>query len=146
VLPELRTLDLWPNPFRKKLARELVEAKWPELRTLSLHLGNCFDHVVRDLVALIHRTDMPALVDLRLLAFRHAQTLIEQLSRAPLLARLETLDLRHGSISDHGVRPILANAGAFAHLSRLDLSDTAITAKMFARLRHLLPNVVGKSP
>jgi uncharacterized protein (TIGR02996 family) len=146
VLPELRTLDIWPNPFRKKLARELVEAQWPALRTLSLHLGYCFDHVVRDLVALIHRTDMPALVDLRLLAFRHAQTLIEQLSRAPLLARLETLDLRHGSISDHGVRPILANAGAFAHLSRLDLSDTAITAKMFARLRHLLPNVVGKSP
>ncbi|MBA3499886.1 MAG: TIGR02996 domain-containing protein [Myxococcota bacterium] len=146
VLPELRTIDVWPNPFRKKLARELLEAPWPKLRTLSLHLGNCHDHVVRELVALLNRTDLPALVDLRLPAFRHAQTLIEQLSRSPLLARLQTLDLSHGSISDHGVRPILANADAFAHLSRLDLSDTAVTAKTFARLRHVLPNVVGKSP
>lgn len=146
TLPALRTLDLWPNPFRKKLAREILEAAWPDLRTLSLHLGHCHDHVVRELVALIHRTDMPALVDLRLPAFRHAQTLIEQLARAPVLARLQSLDLRHGSISDHGVRPILANTDAFAHLTRLDLSDTAITPKMFARLRHALPNVVGKSP
>jgi hypothetical protein len=146
VLPQLRTLDLWPNPFRKKLARELVEAPWPELRTLSLHLGNCHDHVARELISLIHRPDMPALVDLRLIAFRHAQTLVEQLSRAPVLARLETLDLRHGSISDHGVRPILAHPDAFAHLARLDLSDTAISKKTFARLRHVLPNVVGKSP
>jgi len=146
VLPELRSISLWPMPLKRRGARELVEAEWPKLRSLRIHLGNSLDHIAREIVTLIHRNDMPALADLGLLAYKHAETILDELARAPLLARLETLDLRHGRISDRGVRPLLANAAAFRHLARIDLSDAAISAKVFARLQTLLPNVVGESP
>lgn len=146
VLPELRSFSLSPMPFRKKLARELVEAHTPKLHTLRIDLSNMHDHVVRDLVTLIHRDDMPALAHLALPAYRHAEQLLDELARAPLLARLQTLDLRRGQITDRGLRPMLANVAAFRHLARIDLSETAITPKTLARLRHLLPNVIGKPP
>ena len=146
VAPALRVLRLWPMPMRKKLARELIEATWPQLESLQLHLGQAHEHVMREIVTLIHRSDMPALVHLGLVAYSRAETILEELSRAPLLARLETLDLRHGRISDRGLRPLLTNAAAFRHLARIDLSETGISAKQFERARKLLPNVVGESP
>ena len=145
-LPELRTLSLWAMPLKRKLARELVEAKWPKLRSLSLNLGNSPEHITREIVMLMHRTDMPGLRHLGLLAFQDAEKVIEELSRAPLLARLESLELRHGKISDRGVKPMLVHAAAFEHLRFIDLRGTAITVKQLARLVHRLPNVVGKSP
>lgn len=132
--PELRELALWPMPFRKKIARELVEAPWPALASLTLNMGNSPDHIAREIVALIHRPDLPALRHLALHAYQHADTLLDELARAPLLAQLQSLDLRHAKLTDRGVRPILQNPGAFRHVT-IDLSETAVSDKVLARIR-----------
>jgi uncharacterized protein (TIGR02996 family) len=131
--PALRELALWPMPFRKKVARQLVEARWPVLERLTLNMGNSLDHCAREIVALIHRRDLPALRHLALHAYQQADTLLDELSRAPLLAQLSSLDLRHAKLSDRGVRPILANPSAFRHVA-IDLSETAVTEKTLARI------------
>jgi uncharacterized protein (TIGR02996 family) len=132
--PRLRELALWPMPFRKKVARQLLEAPWPALESLTLNMANSLEHIAREIVALIHRRDLPALRHLALPAYQHADALLDELSRAPLLAQLESLDLRHAKLTDRGARPILANPGAFRHL-HLDLSHTAVTDKVLARIR-----------
>lgn len=142
--PALQSLRLWPLPMRKKLARELLEAKWPSLRSLELHLGNSATHVTREVITLLFRQDL-ALAHLGILACSQGDTLLDVLSRAPLLKRLETLSLRQARISERGLRPLLVHADRFAHLAQIDLTDIAISAKVLVRLRAVLPNVVGKS-
>jgi uncharacterized protein (TIGR02996 family) len=132
--PAVRELALWPMPFRKKIARQLVEAPWPSLETLTLNMGNSLDHIAREIVALIHRRDLPALRHLALHAYQHADTLLDELSRAPLLAQLQSLDLRHAKLTDRGVRPILTNPDAFRHVT-IDLSETGVSEKVLARIR-----------
>jgi uncharacterized protein (TIGR02996 family) len=143
VLPELRSAALRPMALRRRGAKELIEAAWPKLESLRITFDDYPMHVEREITALVHRTDMPALAHLALIGYRSADSVIEALARAPLLGRLATLDLSQSTVTDGGVRPILANPDAFRHLAVLDLSGTQVSRRQFARLQRLLPNAVA---
>lgn len=142
VLPELRAMALRPMPLRRRGAKELLEADWPRLRSLRITFQDQLDHVAREVVQLVGR-DHPCLAELALVGFRGAEAVIEALVSSPLLRRLETLDLSHGHVSDRGVRPILASAARFAHLTVLDLSSTQVTPSALARLQRVVPGARG---
>jgi len=143
VAPQLRTLSMWPTPLRRRVAKELVEAAWPALRSLSINLGNSPDHITREIIALMQRTDMPALRHVGLIAYQNVEAILYELVRSPVLARLETLDLRHAKLSDRAIRQILKNAVAFEHLARIDLSDIAFSTNALEGLQKRLPSIVG---
>ena len=143
VLPELRRLALRPMPLRRRGGKELLEAEWPLLESLRITFHDYPEHVSREITQLVHRDDMPALAHLGLVAYRSADDVIDVLARSPILRRLATLDLSHGQVTDRGLLPILSNVDAFRHLAVLDLSSTAISRTVFARLQRLLPNAVG---
>lgn len=145
VLPELRVFALRPRPLRRKLGRELVEAAWPNLRSLRITFTDYPDHIAREITALVHRDDMPALAHLALVGYSAADEVLDALSRSPLLAHLQTLDLSHGQLTDRGLRPVLAAPEAFAHLASFDISGTQVSRTAFGRLAARVPNAVGSS-
>ncbi|HLL25915.1 MAG TPA: TIGR02996 domain-containing protein [Kofleriaceae bacterium] len=146
ALPALERATFRPTPLRRRGARELVDAVWPALHRLELHLESALQHVSRELVALLHREDMPALAHLALDGASDGDRLVAELVRSPLVPRLVTLDLRRGTLSDCGARMLLARPEVFAHLTRIDVSEGALSRITCARLRNALPNVVGNSP
>jgi len=143
-LPELRRLELAPAALRRRTGREIARARWPCLEALRLVFGTYPDHVTREINELVHRTDLPHLQHLALVGYRGCDELVEALGRSPVLGRLRSLELSHGMLSDRGNRAILANAGAFAHLERLDVTGSPqLSRPGFTKLRRALPCAIG---
>nr|MBA3821628.1 molybdenum metabolism regulator [Deltaproteobacteria bacterium] len=87
-----------------------------------------------------HR-DLPALTHLALIRYHGCDSLIDALARSPVLRRLRALDLSRGALTDRGLRPILADPAAFAHLT-LDVSGTQLSRSGYAKLQRAIPGAV----
>lgn len=144
TLPELRRAVFAPAALPRRTAAQLARARWPRLEELRITFGGYAHAIGRELVALVARTDLPALAHLALVGYQACDELVDALVGSPVLARLRVLELTHGVLTDRGARTLLAHAGAFAHLDRLDLTGSSQLARAtVARLRRALPATIG---
>ena len=117
------------------------ECDLPALRHLELWLGTDNyggDATAEDLATILTGARLPSLTYLGLRDSEIADQVAAALAGAPVVARLETLDLSLGALSDVGAAALLAGQ-PLIHLSRLDINHHFLTEAMSQRLRAELP-------
>ena len=134
--PALRSLVLQGGGLPAVLARRVVAGDYPALEHLELWLGVSDyggDTTPGDLAPVL---DGKAHTGVRSLGLRNAEKTdvwVRALADAPLLDRLENLDLSMGTLTDEGAR-ILLDAAGFRELNRLDLHHHYMTEGMEKRV------------
>ncbi|WP_150252782.1 STM4015 family protein [Nocardiopsis deserti] len=134
----LRSLTLQSGGLPGRIAREVVSSGLPALEHLELWLG-MEDYggstTPQDLAPVLSGGVFPRL---RYLGVRNAQKLdewIPALAGAPVVKRVEVLDLSLGCLTDRGGQVLLDRADAFAGLRGLDLlSHHFLSEEMEERL------------
>jgi hypothetical protein len=124
--------------------RGFADSSFPALADLELWLGTQEyggDAVVEDLAPLMNGAELPALKRLALRNAEIADDVATALAAAPVVARLESLDLSMGALSDAGAEALLLGQ-PLTHLRSLDLSHHFMSAEMAARFREELPGVL----
>jgi uncharacterized protein (TIGR02996 family) len=117
-LPELRSLSLQVEDEAPEVFDELIAARWPKLERFEL-----WDRFgVAELEPLLHVLSALPLTHLSLPYTEQAERLLARLVQLPLLKRLRVLDLHEAVLGVAGIELLRANAGAFRHLERLDLT------------------------
>jgi hypothetical protein len=93
-----------------------------------------------DLESILSGVAFPKLRHLGLRDAENADELAVALAHAPVVARLESLDLSLGTLSDVGAAALLAGQ-PLTHLKRLDLHHHFLSDAMIERLWRALPDV-----
>ncbi|HEY1813965.1 MAG TPA: TIGR02996 domain-containing protein [Kofleriaceae bacterium] len=145
VAPNLRDLEVVTGGMSAECLRAFATANVPMLESMSLWLGS--DNygatgTVDDLGALLAAAGVPKLRRLGIMNSEIADTLIEPLAGSNVLKQLTELDLRYGTLTDEGAERLLANARAFGHLAKLDLSANCLSSDTTQRVRGICANVV----
>ncbi|GAB3142459.1 STM4015 family protein [Micromonospora sonneratiae] len=132
----LRELAFESGGLPGTVVRAVGECDLPALRHLELWLGSPNyrgDATIDDLAPILAGTRLPAL---RYLGLRDAQIADEvaaAVAVAPVVARLETLDLSLGTLGDEGAAALLAGQ-PLTHLRRLDLHHHFVDRELADRL------------
>jgi hypothetical protein len=139
IHPKLETLIVEAGGLPLQVVREALGADTPELRHLELWLGS--DNYgatssVADLAALFAGKLFPNLRHLGLRDCEYADELARALAAAPLLGRLESVDLSLGTLGDDGGK-VLAATPAVRGLKRLDLHRHYMSDGVMQSLRTL---------
>ena len=145
VVPKLRDLEVVTGGMSSECLRAFASANAPMLETMDLWLGSDnygANGTVDDLGALFAATGVPQLRHLGLMNSEIADSFIEALAGSKILKQLTELDLRYGTLSDEGAARLAANARAFAHLAKLDLSDNCMSSDGVERVRGISANVI----
>jgi hypothetical protein len=140
----LRTLVFESGGLPPGTVRAVGESVIPELEHLEFYLGDeeyGGGTTVEDLASwLFDGETFPKLRHLGLRDAPNADEIAAALAHAPVVARLETLDLSLGAFGDEGAAALLAGQ-PLRHLSRLDLHHHFLTDEMAHRLREELPGI-----
>ncbi|MFY7065559.1 STM4015 family protein [Nocardiopsis changdeensis] len=146
-LPEhrwLRELTVESGGLRPEVVRDVCASDLPGLRSLELWLGD-EDYgggaTPDDLAPLLSGGAFPKLEHLGLLNTRGADSWVAPLAGSEVLARVRSLGLDLGDLTDEGGRAIIEHAGAFAHLERLGLHHHFLSEDVQAGIRAALPGV-----
>jgi hypothetical protein len=150
--------DLSLQPFRHEHLEELtfqagglppqvVQAlgacELPSLTGLDLYLGSRWysgGATGADLEGMLSGRAFPRLRHLGLRNAENADEIAAAVADAPIVARLESLDLSLGNLSDEGAAALLAGQ-PLTHLKSLDLHHHYLSDAMIARLWEALPGV-----
>lgn len=139
-LPRLKHFIHFSSTF-DELAN-LRSANWPQLETLSIAFGgdeyNPNPVTMDDVMSFVR--EVPAKVThlgLRNLSF--TDELIAPLAGTATLKRLNELDLSFGVLLERGAELLHRHAAAFAHLKKLDVTDTGLTD--FDALKEKIPGL-----
>lgn len=133
----LREFALESGGLPAPVVRSVGECDLPHLRHLELWLGTEAyggDATVDDLAPILNGSRLPALTHLGLRDSEIADEVAAALAGAPVVARLETLDLSLGALSDAGAASLLAGQ-PLTHLRTLDLHHHFLSDAMRDRLR-----------
>ncbi|MBA3501455.1 MAG: hypothetical protein H0T65_13910, partial [Deltaproteobacteria bacterium] len=136
-LPKLESLHLETGGLGRENLHAIAQAKWPSLVELVLYLGTHrygADATVADVDALLAR-EFPKLERLALCNSEIPDAIVRALTKSPLLARLNTLDLSKGTMTDADAHPLIESFGAFKHLEKLDLSENYLSPATTEALR-----------
>jgi len=139
----LRELAFESGGLPAGIVRLVTECDLPALEHLELWLGVSFyggDTEPADLAPILAGTRYPVLRHLGLRNAEIADQVAAALAGAPVVARLEALDLSLGILGDDGAEALLAGQ-PLTHLRRLDLHHHFLSDAMMARLRADLPGV-----
>ncbi|GAB3142456.1 STM4015 family protein [Micromonospora sonneratiae] len=139
----LRELAFESGGLPATVVRAVGECDLPALEHLELWLGSSYyqgDATVADLAPILAGTRLPALRHLGLRDAEITDEIAAELGTAPVVARLDTLDLSMGALGDEGVAALLAGQ-PLTHLRRLDLHHHFVGEESAARLTAALPNV-----
>jgi hypothetical protein len=120
--------------------RGVAASDLPALTTLDLWLGTSEyggDGEVADLAPILAGDRLPALRHLGLRNSEIQDDICTALAIAPVLARLHTLDLSMGVLTDRGATALLGGQ-PLTHLRRLDLHYNYLSAEIRDRLRETL--------
>lgn len=134
----LRSLTVESGGLPGSATRGIASSGLPALERLELWLGvedYGGDTSPGDLAPLLSGEGFP---ELRYLGVRNAERLdewIPVLAEAPLLKRLEVLDLSLGILTDEGGRVLVERAAAFSGLRELDLHHHYLSEEMEERVR-----------
>ncbi|WP_163997168.1 TIGR02996 domain-containing protein [Pyxidicoccus caerfyrddinensis] len=143
-LPELREFRLETTALSLEAVRSIAHARWPKLERLEVWFGSTAagaEGGVDDLQPLLDARGVPELRHLGLCNAEFTDALCEALPRSKVLKQLHTLDLSRGTMTDAGAEKLVANAAAFAHLRRLDVTQNQLGTGAAARLAKLCPDV-----
>lgn len=135
----LRSLAIETGGLPRSVLAEIIAAKLPRLEHLELYLGTDnygWDGTVQDLAPLLTGEQFPKLVYLGLRNSQIQDEVAKAVVTAPILAKLQTLDLSLGTLSDVGGEALL-NSPAIKKLKRLDLHRHYLSDEMMERLGEL---------
>ena len=123
------------------MVRAVAGSEFPELTDLELYLGTSEyfgGSEVADLAGILEGTAFPKLRYLGLRNAENSDEIAAAVAHAPVVARLEVLDLSLGSLGDEGAAALLAGQ-PLTHLKKLDLHHHFISEPMQDRLRRPCP-------
>ncbi|MEV4417141.1 STM4015 family protein [Catellatospora sp. NPDC049609] len=132
----LREFTIESGGLPAEVVRAVGECDLPALTHLELWLGTDNyggDATVEDLAPILSGTRLPALTSLGLRDSEIADQVAAALAGAPVVARLEKLDLSLGMLGDEGAAALLAGQ-PLIHLRKLDLHHHFIGEAHLARL------------
>jgi hypothetical protein len=141
--PELRELTFQSGGLPPEVVRAVAGSEFPELTDLELYLGEeeyFGGSEAADLAGILDGTHFPALRYLGLRDADNADEIAAAVAHAPIVSRLEVLDLSLGTLGDEGAAALLAGQ-PLTHLKKLDLHHHYISEAMQERLRAALPGV-----
>ncbi|MEV1053006.1 STM4015 family protein [Streptomyces sp. NPDC049887] len=136
----LRTLVIESGGLPVEVVRGVAACELPSLENLDLWLGTSGyggDAELSDLQPFLAGTRLP---ELRCLALRNSEIQDEiaaALAAAPVVARLEVLDLSMGTLGDQGAAALLEGQ-PLTHLRKLDLHHHFVSGPMAERIRNSL--------
>lgn len=139
----LRTLVFESGGLAAEAIRAVGRSELPELEHLEFYFGDPEyggDGEVRDIDWLLDGAGLPKLRHLGLRDSPIEDEIAAAVAHAPVVARLETLDLSLGTLGDEGAAALLAGQ-PLTHLTKLDLHHHFMSDVMMQRLREALPGV-----
>ncbi|MFB7371450.1 STM4015 family protein [Streptomyces sp. NPDC056222] len=132
----LRTLVVESGGLGAEVVRGIAGSDLPALEKLDLWLGTDEyggDSTVADLEPLFAGTRLPALRHLGLRNSVIQDEIAAAVASAPVVARLDRLDLSMGTLTDEGAEALLAGQ-PLTHLTHLDLFHHYLSEKMSERI------------
>ena len=144
-LPEVRRFATLTGGLQKDAIASITKAKWPKLERLELQIGSSrYDSDIDpdDLRPIFDGEGLPpTLTHLGLANYEYTNEILPLLAASKILPRLRSLDLSLGPCGgDEGVERLLALKDAFAHLERLDLSESWLDPDGTRLVKAALPN------
>jgi hypothetical protein len=139
----LRVLRFESGGLPAEVVRAVGQCDLPNLEHLELWLGvenYGGEASVDDLEAILTGERLPALTHLGLQDSEIEDEIAAAVGAAPVVARLETLSLSMGTLTDRGAEALLTGQ-PLTHLRRLDLRHHFLTEPMVKRLGEALPGV-----
>jgi hypothetical protein len=136
----LRTLTIETGGMPVDAVRGVAESDLPALVHLDLWLGTSEyggDSEVADLAPILAGTRLPALKHLALRNSEMQDDICAALASAPVVARLDVLDVSMGVLTDDGATALLTGQ-PLTHLTTLDLHHNYLSPAMSDRLRDSL--------
>ncbi|WP_030908820.1 STM4015 family protein [Streptosporangium amethystogenes] len=133
----LRILRFETGGLPPDVARAVGESEFPALEYLELWLGTedyGGDTTVADLAGILSGERLPALRHLGLQDSEIQDEVAAAVAAAPVVARLESLALSMGTLTDAGAEALM-ESGSLTHLRRLDLHHHFLSDAMAERLR-----------
>ncbi|WP_432922033.1 STM4015 family protein [Microbispora sp. CA-135349] len=139
----LRMLRFETGGLPAKVVRAIGACDLPALEHLDLWLGiqeYGGDATVADLAPILSGDRLPTLRHLGLQDSEIQDEIAAAVASAPVVARLESLALSMGMLTDAGAEALLGGQ-PLTHLNRLDLHHHFLTDAMVARVTEALPGV-----
>jgi catechol 2,3-dioxygenase-like lactoylglutathione lyase family enzyme len=139
----LRTLVFESGGLNPRVFRAVGESEIPELEHLEFYFGEeeyGGGAGVDDIAWLLSGEKFPKLRHLGLRDAPNQDEIAAALAHAPIVARLEELDLSLGTLGDEGAAALLAGQ-PLTHLRKLDLHHHFMSSAMTQRLHEALPDV-----
>ena len=139
----LRKLVFESGGLSAEVVRMVGESDIPELEHLEFYFGDPEyggGAEVERIAWLLSGEKFPKLRHLGLRDAPNADEIAAALAHAPIVARLESLDLSLGALGDEGAAALLAGQ-PLTHLKSLDLHHHFISSAMTERLTEALPCV-----
>ncbi|RAY10898.1 leucine-rich repeat domain-containing protein [Actinomadura craniellae] len=139
----LRTLRIESAGLRSHVVRTVGACELPALEHLELWLGvetQGGSATAADLAPILGGERLPSLRHLGLRNSEIQDEIAAAVASAPVVARLESLDLSMGALTDAGAEALLSGQ-PLTHLKELDLHHHYLTDAMMDRLRAALPGV-----
>lgn len=139
---QLKKLIIETGGMSNDTINNIAEANLPELEHLELWLGTeeyGFEATAKDVLEAVQGTDGKHFPKLRYLGLRNsaiADDLATALEGAPILERIEVLDLSMGNLSDKGAEALIDNP-AIKNLSRLILDHHYMSDETIEQFRDL---------
>ena len=144
----LRSLTIETGGMPRRLFDEVRASELPALESLELWLGTegyGGEVTLEDLKPLLTGNLFPALKHLGLRDSEIVDGIAAALKTAPIVARLDSLDLSLGTLSDEGGQALLDNP-ALKRLKQLNLHHHYLSEKMMAALKREFRNVNVDDP
>lgn len=139
----LRELRFESGGLPADVVRAVGASDLPALRRLDLWLGQAgygANTTVDDLAPVLAGTNLPALRHLALANAEIADAVAAAVANAPVVDRLEVLDLSMGTLTDAGAEALLAGR-SLTHLRELDLHHHYLSPRWQKQLVEALPGV-----
>ena len=139
----LRMLRFETGGLPASVVRGVAESEFPALKYLELWLGVSGyggDATVADLAPILSGERLPALRHLGLQDSEIQDEIAAAVASAPVVARLESLALSMGVLTDEGAEALLSGQ-PLTHLKRLDLHHHFMSDAMTSRVETALAGV-----
>lgn len=143
----LRKLVVQTGGMAKNILTDAFEANAP-LEHLELWLGSDdygADTSVKDLEPIMAGGLFPALTYLGLCNSEYSDEIATRLASAPIMERIETLDLSGGTLKDAGAQALMAS-GQIGRLKALNISHHYVSAPVLADLAKATPKLIHDDP
>ncbi|WP_199747916.1 STM4015 family protein [Actinomadura sp. WAC 06369] len=137
----LRTLRFESGGLPASVVRAVGASELPNLERLDLWLGEDYyggDATPADLAPILAGERLPSLRHLGLEDSEIQDEIAEAVASAPVVARLESLSLAMGVLTDRGAEALLAGQ-PLTHLRKLDLHHHFLSEDMMRRVAEALP-------